>query len=79
MLWTQYKNLAGNSGVLEFRYDDEAFSWIEIRFTDESTYLYTDESCSWLEVLRMIELAESGFMLQRYINDNDPGYADKTA
>lgn len=77
-MWSTYKNLAGNSGVLEYRFDDEAFSWIEIRFTDESTYLYTDESCSWLEVMEMIELAERGIGLNRWINDNQPGYSDVT-
>lgn len=78
-MWTTYKNLAGNSGVVAYDYDEEAFTWIKIEFLDGSIYEYTDESCSWLEVLRMIELAESGFMLNRWLVDNDPGYADKTA
>lgn len=77
-MWTTYKNLAGNSGVLYYNYDQEAFSWIKITFLDESIYTYTDDSCSWLDVITMIELAERGIGLNRWINDNQPGYSDVT-
>ena len=77
-MWTQYKNLAGNSGVQAYEYDDFYYQWIKIEFTDGSIYTYTDESCSWLDVIRMCELADNGIGLCRWIQDNDPGYSDVT-
>lgn len=73
-----YQNLSGRSGVSEYRYDDQFFRWIEIIFTDDSRYLYTDASAGWQNVLYMIELAQKGVGLNRFINAEDPDYIDKT-
>ena len=75
-MWTIYKNLAGNSGVQAYRYDEQYFTWIEVEFTDESRYLYTVDSCSYYDIVQMIQCAENGLYLQRYINENNPDYAD---
>lgn len=77
-MWYTYRNLAGNSGVWEYRFDELLYTWIEVRFQDGATYLYTDDSCSWVEVIEMIDCAERGIYLQRFINDHQPGYADYT-
>ena len=73
-----YQNLSGKSGVSEYRYDDQFLRWIEIQFTDDSTYLYTDASCGWQTVLYMIDLGNKGVGLNRFINAEDPDYIDKT-
>ena len=78
MMWTIYKNLAGNSGVQAYRYDEQYFTFIEVEFTDESRYLYTVDSCSYYDVLQMIQCAENGWYLQRYINENDPQWASNS-
>lgn len=76
MIWTQYKNLAGNSGVQAYSYDEAYMQWIWVEFTDGSRYLYTVDSCSYYDVVQMIQCAENGWYLQRYINENKPDYAD---
>ena len=73
-----YQNLSGKSGVSEYRYDDQFFRSIEIIFTDDSRYLYTDASCGWQTVLYMIDLANKGVGLNRFIVAEDPDYAEKT-
>ena len=73
-----YQNLSGRSGVSEYRYDNQFFRWIEIQFTDDSTYLYTDMSAGWITILHMIDLAEKGVGLNRFIVYEDPDYAEKT-
>lgn len=77
-MWKTYQNLSGKSGVSEYRYDEILYSWIEIQFTDDSTYLYTDMSCGWITVLHLIDLAERGVGLNRFINFEQPDYIDKT-
>lgn len=73
-----YQNLSGKSGVSEYRYDDQFYRFIEIIFTDDSRYLYTDASCGWQTVLYMIDLANRGVGLNRFINESQPDYIDKT-
>lgn len=73
-----YQNLSGKSGVSEYRYDDVLYTWIEIIFTDDSRYLYTDSSCGWQIVLHLIDLANKGVGLNRFINFEQPDYIDKT-
>lgn len=77
-MWTTYKNLSGESGVESYQFDEKLYSWIWVEFTDGSRYLYTDESCGWVTVLVLIQYAERGIYLNRYINDNQPPYADVT-
>lgn len=77
-MWLRYKNLSGNSGVQLYDYDNVAYSWIKITFIDDSVYEYTDDSCGWMTVMEMIELADRGIGLNRYINDNQPEYTDVT-
>ena len=73
-----YQNLSGKSGVSEYRYDDILYTSIEIIFTDDSRYLYTDMSAGWITILHMIDLAEKGVGLNRFINFEQPDYIDKT-
>ena len=73
-----YQNLSGKSGVSEYRYDDQFYRSIEIIFTDDSRYLYTDMSAGWQTVLYMIDLANKGLGLNRFINFEQPDYIDKT-
>ena len=77
-MWKTYQNLSGKSGVSEYRYDDQFYRWIEIIFTDDSRYLYTDMSAGWLTILHLIDLAERGIGLNRFINAEQPDYIDKT-
>ncbi len=61
----RYKNLGGDSGVYSYEIGD---SWIRIKFSDGSVYLYTSSKPGVSEVNKMKQLAEAGQGLNEYIN-----------
>lgn len=77
-MWRHYQNLSMMSGVSEYRYDEKTYDWIEVQFTDESSYLYTAASCGYHTILIMIDKAIKGVGLNRFINKEKPDYEDKT-
>lgn len=77
-MWYSYQNLSMISGVSEYRYDERYYSWIEVQFVDDSSYLYTADSAGYNTILIMIDKAIKGVGLNRFINAEKPDYADKT-
>jgi len=72
---TRYKNLAGNSGVAFYEILPDG---IIVEFLDGSVYTYTVESAGELVIENMIEFAEDGWGLNRYINRSASNlYADR--
>ena len=71
----RYKNLAGNSGVAFY---DVLPDGIVVEFLDGSIYTYTVDSAGEAVIENMIEFAEDGWGLNRYINKSASNlYADR--
>jgi hypothetical protein len=62
-----YKNLGGNSNVIAYEIGD---SWIAVRFSDGSVYVYTYESAGLNNIEHMKNLARVGVGLNSFINLN---------
>ena len=77
-MWKIYKNLSKKSGVAAYMYDEILGDWIKVRFKDGSIYSYTSLSADPFTILLMIDKAEAGLGLNRFINANQPGYEYKT-
>lgn len=61
----KYKNLGGNSGVVEFEINEDS---IVITFVDGSRYLYSNKKPGREKVNRLKNLARAGKGLCTYIN-----------
>lgn len=61
----QYKNLAGNSGVVAY---ENGSDFIRVQFGDGGIYLYTYESAGARAIERMKQLATQGRGLNTFIN-----------
>ena len=61
----RYKNLGGNSGVIEYEIDDDS---IVVTFRDGSMYLYNSSRPGRAAVDKMKQLAQRGRGLNSYIS-----------
>ena len=61
----RYKNLSGNSGVVEY---ENGPNFIRVRFSDGTIYLYTNASAGSLHIQHMKNLARKGQGLSSYIS-----------
>ncbi len=77
-MWEIYKNLSKRSGVVAYMYDEILGDWIKVKFKDGSIYSYTSLSADPFTILLMIAKAQDGLGLNRFINNNNPGYEYKT-
>ena len=73
-MWEIYKNLSKRSGVVAYMYDEILGDWIKVKFKDGSIYSYTSLSADPFTILLMIAKAQDGLGLNRFINNNNPGY-----
>jgi hypothetical protein len=61
----RYKNLSGNSGVVEYKIGDDS---IEVEFVTAGAYLYTYESTGRPKIEKMKKLAVAGKGLSTFIS-----------
>ncbi len=61
----QYKNLAGNSGVVAFEIGSDS---IQVQFSSGSIYEYTDSSAGTKNIDEMKRLAQCGKGLSTFIS-----------
>jgi hypothetical protein len=62
-----YKNLGGNSGVLQYEIGSDS---IKVRFQNHQTYTYTYSSAGRGNVEHMKNLAQHGVGLNSFIDTN---------
>jgi hypothetical protein len=61
----RYKNLSGNSGVVEYEIGP---TFIKVRFSDGTIYRYTESSAGSRNIQRMKNLARKGLGLSSFIS-----------
>jgi hypothetical protein len=71
----RYKNLSGNSGVVEYEIGP---TFVKVRFSDGTIYRYTESSAGARHIQRMKNLARKGLGLSSFISSTvGEAYASK--
>ena len=63
----EYKNLAGDSGVVRYEIGDD---FIRVQFSNNTIYLYTNTSAGSNNIEKMKKLAQDGKGLNTFISKN---------